>query len=82
MALVKFLRDFGGRATAEQHYPAGTVVDLPAWQVSMCLAEGAAEKVVSAGDVPPLDDAGAGATSTPAPVKPKRAPRKPKAAKP
>lgn len=41
MAKVKFLRDFRGIASAEQFYEAGTVVDLPEWQVAMLLAEGA-----------------------------------------
>jgi hypothetical protein len=46
--VVKFRVDFRGVATAERYYVAGSVVDLPDWQVEMVLAEGVAERVVAA----------------------------------
>ena len=46
MAKVRFTRDFCGVATAEQHYQAGAVVDLPEWSASRVVAEGAAVRVV------------------------------------
>jgi hypothetical protein len=67
---VQFLRDFRGRATGEHYYTAGTVADLPDWQAAACLSEGAVEFVVSAAEVPPVTDAGAGAPPPPAPVVP------------
>ena len=51
---VTFLRDFRGRATAENYYTAGTTVDLPDWQARMCLAEGAVS-VVPVVEVPPVE---------------------------
>ena len=51
---VTFLRDFRGRATAENYYTAGTVVDLPAWQAQACLAEGVVS-VVPVVEVPPVE---------------------------
>ena len=64
---VTFLRDFRGRATAEQFYTAGTVVDLPSWQAQACLAEGAVSVVV-VGEVPPLETGVAVSSSTAAPA--------------
>ncbi len=52
MSAVTFLRDFRGRATAEQFYTAGQTVDLPGWQVAACLAEGVVRLAVLVGAEP------------------------------
>jgi hypothetical protein len=78
---VTFLRDFRGRATGENYYTAGTVVDLPDWQAAACLSEGAVEYVVSVPEVPAVTDAGAGAPPPPAPVVGARKPATKRAAK-
>ena len=52
--IIRFLRDYQGRFTAERFYPAGTVVDIP--EGALIVAEGAAEPVrleVRAGQVEP-----------------------------
>jgi hypothetical protein len=64
--LVKFVRDFRGRATAEQYYTAGTVVDLPEGQAVMVLAEGAAVPVVEPASVVPPPTTEAGTSAKPA----------------
>jgi hypothetical protein len=77
---VQFLRDFQGRATKENYYTAGTVVDLPDWQASACLAEKVVS-VVSVAEVPPLAEpvavppppAATGSDDYAAPVSPKPA---------
>ena len=65
--LVTFTRDFRGRATNEQYYQAGEVVDLPAEAVRALLAEGAVrvELVIESAPEPV-------APSAPDPVKVKR----------
>lgn len=50
MAQVTFLRDFRGRASGEEYFTAGTVVERPEWQVQALLAEGVV--VVAAPEVP------------------------------
>lgn len=53
MTIVKFTRSFRGVATAEVFYEKGQEVDLPEWQASRVVAEGAAERVAA-----PLIEAG------------------------
>jgi hypothetical protein len=61
---VTFLRDYRSAATGEQFCPAGASVALPFWAVQVLRAEG----VVSAAEVPLLDDAGVAAEAAATPV--------------
>lgn len=68
---VTFLRDFRSAATAEAFYTAGTTATLPAWAAGVLLAEGVVVSAADGAEVPPsppLADAGAGDSSTPAPA--------------
>lgn len=56
MALVKFLRDFQGWATAGQFYQAGDTADLPDQLAQMCVDEQAAELVSDVESTTPLPE--------------------------
>ena len=71
MTQIRFLRDFRGRASAEQYFEKGAIANLPDEQVVMLLAEGAVEKTGAAA-IPPVPAA--------APVAPKPRRGRPKKA--
>ena len=62
MTQIRFLRDFRGRASAEQFFEKGTIANLPDELVAMLLAENAVELTGPAA-IPPVPAA--------APVAPK-----------
>lgn len=60
--LIQFMRDYRGAATAEEHYEAGTIIDLPLGQ--LIVDEGAAVIHIEPEPEPEED--------TPPPVEPEK----------
>ena len=72
MTQIRFLRDFRGRASAEQYFENGAIANLPDELVVMLLAEGAVEKTGPAA-IPPVP-AAAPAAPKPRRGRPKKTP--------